>query len=114
MLEKEIEKKLHDEVQNLHCGAKCLKFVSPGYSGVPDRIILLPGGKVVFVELKAPKKKERARQEYVQRQFRNLDFTVFSTVNTVDKAKEVIEYCKKWCANYQELKCIGVAKVFTI
>ena len=52
-LEKEIEKKLVNVVK--HHGGLCLKWVCPGWSGVPDRIVLLPGGKVIFVELKRPK-----------------------------------------------------------
>jgi len=35
-------------------GGLALKFISPGYAGVPDRLVLMPGGKMCFVELKAP------------------------------------------------------------
>ena len=52
-LEKEIEKKLVDKVR--HHGGLCLKWVCPGWAGVPDRIVLLPGGRIIFVELKRPK-----------------------------------------------------------
>lgn len=52
-LEKEIEAKLRRTVES-H-GGLCLKWVCPGWSGVPDRIILLPGGRVLFVETKRPK-----------------------------------------------------------
>ena len=52
-LEKDIERKLVKMVKE-H-GGLCLKWVCPGWSGVPDRIVLLPGGRVVFVELKRPK-----------------------------------------------------------
>lgn len=52
-LEKEIERKLVEIVKR-H-GGKCLKWVCPGWRGVPDRILLLPGGKVIFAELKRPK-----------------------------------------------------------
>ncbi len=52
-LEKEIEAKLVDVVNRY--GGLCLKWVCPGWAGVPDRIVLLPGGKVIFVELKRPK-----------------------------------------------------------
>lgn len=52
-LEKDIEKALRDMVKK-H-GGLCLKWVCPGWSGVPDRIVLLPGGRIVFVELKRPK-----------------------------------------------------------
>lgn len=52
-LEKDIERKLRTTVER-H-GGMCLKWVCPGWSGVPDRIVLLPGGRVVFVEMKRPK-----------------------------------------------------------
>lgn len=52
-LEKEIESKLVRVVKQ-H-GGLCLKWVCPGWAGVPDRIILLPGGRIVFAELKRPK-----------------------------------------------------------
>ncbi len=50
MLEKQIEKKLVDGVKKL--GGMCLKFVSPGSLGVPDRIIITASGKIIFAELK--------------------------------------------------------------
>jgi hypothetical protein len=53
-LEKDIEKKLHDMVEDRH-GGRCLKWVCPGWTGVPDRILLLPGGLIMFVETKRPK-----------------------------------------------------------
>lgn len=52
-LEKEIEKKLRTEIE--YRGGRCLKWVCPGWSGVPDRIILLPGARIYFVETKRPK-----------------------------------------------------------
>ena len=52
-LEKDIEKKLKKKVE--WRGGLCLKWVCPGWAGVPDRIILLPGGRLVFVETKRPK-----------------------------------------------------------
>ena len=58
--EKTIERKL---VQAVHLmGGLALKFVSPGFDGVPDRVVLLPGEKAAFVELKAPGKKMRPLQ----------------------------------------------------
>lgn len=61
MLERVIESRLRQEAKKR--GGMALKFVSPGMNGVPDRIVLLPGGKVAFVELKAPGKMPRALQE---------------------------------------------------
>lgn len=52
-LEKDIERKLREMVKR-H-GGLCLKWVCPGRAGVPDRIILLPGGRVIFAEVKRPK-----------------------------------------------------------
>lgn len=52
MTEKQIEKYLREEVKK--AGGVAYKFVSPGNAGVPDRLIVMPGGKTVFVELKAP------------------------------------------------------------
>ena len=51
-LEKDIERKLRTMVER-H-GGLCLKWVCPGWAGVPDRIVLLPGGRALFVELKRP------------------------------------------------------------
>jgi hypothetical protein len=53
ILEKEIETRLVHAVRER--GGLCLKWVCPGWSGVPDRIILMPGGRIYFVELKRPK-----------------------------------------------------------
>jgi hypothetical protein len=52
-LEKDIEAKLVERVRN--SGGFCLKWTSPGWAGVPDRIVLLPGARVIFVETKRPK-----------------------------------------------------------
>ena len=95
MLEKTIEKKLHDKVKALKCGALCLKFSSPGFSGVPDRMILLPGAKVIFAETKKPGEKERKRQEYVQGLFKNLGFEVYSTVDNPEYVNKIIERCEE-------------------
>jgi len=51
-LEKDVEQMLVCHVER--AGGQCLKWVSPGRSGVPDRIVLLPGGVIAFVELKRP------------------------------------------------------------
>ena len=95
MLESYYENKLRMSVQALGHGVKCLKFESPGFTGVPDRIILLPGGKVIFVEMKQPGKKERKRQEYVQGLLRDLGFEVFSSVDSLGRIVAVVERCKE-------------------
>lgn len=99
MLESYYEDNLRKNVKSLGHGARCLKFVSPGFSGVPDRMILLPGGNLIFVEMKQPKEKERKRQEYVQGLLRGLGFEVYSSVNTLERIAEVIERCKEVLRN---------------
>lgn len=75
MLEKEIEGYLKKRVEK-ELGGRALKFVSPGLAGVPDRIVLLPGARIVFVETKAPARKLRRLQEYVCGQIAALGFDV--------------------------------------
>lgn len=93
-LESSIERQLKRTVEGLEDKIMCLKFESPGMSGVPDRVILLPGGHTVFVELKQPGKHERARQEYVQQKIRDAGFAVFSGVDSPEKIRRVAEYCR--------------------
>ncbi len=61
MLEKQIERALVRRVKDL--GGLCEKFVSPGRRSVPDRIVTLPGGRIIFVELKAPGKRPTELQQ---------------------------------------------------
>ena len=72
--EKELEKKMVRAVRR--CGGLALKFVSPGIAGVPDRIVLLPGGRLVFAEMKAPGEKPGALQAFRHEQLRKLGFRV--------------------------------------
>ena len=75
MIEREIERKLRDAVKQ-KCGM-ALKFVSPGMNGVPDRLVLLPGGRAVFVETKAPGRKMRPLQIKRKAQLESLGFSVY-------------------------------------
>lgn len=61
MREKEIEEYLVKHVRQ--CGGKAYKFVSPGNSGVPDRLVVFPNGVIAFIELKAPGAKTRKIQD---------------------------------------------------
>lgn len=94
MLERDIERKLKKRVEELGC--LCLKFESPGFTGVPDRLILMPGGEVMFVELKAPGKTERPRQEYVQKQLRGMGFMVMGTVDGDEGINRVVQLCRTY------------------
>ena len=62
MRESEIERYLVREVKRK--GGLAMKFVSPGLRGVPDRLVIFPGGIHVFVELKAPGEKPSKQQQY--------------------------------------------------
>ena len=75
MLEKYIENKLVIAVKNM--GGLCPKFISPGFDGVPDRLLLLPNGKFAFAELKAKSKKLRPLQVRRKRQLEQLGFLVY-------------------------------------
>ena len=93
MLEKDIEKHLRKGIKAM--GGLCLKWESPGYTGVPDRMILLPGGHIFFAELKAPGKKERPRQRFVQSVLTHMGFTVFESVDSIEKADRIIWYATR-------------------
>lgn len=76
MREKYIEGKLRDMVKEK--GGMALKFVSPGTDGVPDRLVLLPGGKLAFIETKAPGKGLRPLQVRRCAQLSALGFKVYT------------------------------------
>ena len=75
MKEKTIEQKLVTATKTMN--GLCWKFVSPGITGVPDRIILLPGGKIGFIELKAPGRQPRPIQIKRITQIRKLGIPVY-------------------------------------
>ena len=75
MREKTVEAKLVKAVKNM--GGLAPKFISPGLDGVPDRLVLLPGGKIAFIELKAPGKELRPLQVRRKSQLEALGFLVY-------------------------------------
>lgn len=79
MRESVIERNLVTEVKKR--GGLAVKFVSPGLDGVPDRLVLFPGGKMAFVELKALGKTLRPIQEKRARQLTALGFRVYCVDN---------------------------------
>lgn len=89
MNEQAIEKRLKKEIELI--GGKALKFVSPGLQGVPDRIVLLPKGKMVFVELKAPGEKPRPIQSLRIKELRKLGFDV----RVLDSIDGVLEFVRE-------------------
>jgi len=80
MREKTIEAKLVKAVKSM--GGLAPKFVSPGFDGVPDRLVLLPDGKIAFVELKAEGKTLRPLQVRRKRQLEALGFLVYCIDST--------------------------------
>ncbi|MCI9535532.1 MAG: VRR-NUC domain-containing protein [Lachnospiraceae bacterium] len=70
MREKEIEEKFREAVKR--AGGKAYKFVSPGNDGVPDRLVVMPGGHIGFVEVKAPGKKPTPLQHVRMRELLSL------------------------------------------
>lgn len=83
MLEKTIERKLTVAVKK--AGGIAVKFVSPSFDGMPDRLVLLPNGLIAFVELKAPGKRPRPFQEARHRLLRSLGFRVY----VIDKPEQI-------------------------
>ena len=83
MNEKYIEKKLVEEVRK--AGGIAPKFVSPGWNGVPDRIILFPPGRMAFAELKSPGQKMRPLQLRRKIQLERLGFKVYC----IDGAEQI-------------------------
>lgn len=75
MQEKYIEQKLVTAVKSM--GGMAPKFVSPGIDGMPDRIVLLPMGRIAFVECKATGKKMRPLQNKRKKQLEALGFLVY-------------------------------------
>ena len=88
MREKVIERKLIQAVRQ--CGGLALKFVSPGFNGVPDRLLLFMGGKVAFVEVKAPGEKPRPLQVHRMEQLREMGFKVF-VLDSVDQISVLLK-----------------------
>lgn len=68
--EKTIEDYLRLQVK--HMGGRAYKFSSPGNAGVPDRLVVLPGGKIAFVELKAPGKQPTPLQQKKMQELKSL------------------------------------------
>ena len=75
MREKTIEQHLVKAVKN--SGGIAPKLVSPGFDGMPDRLVLLPGGKIGFVEVKAPGEVARPLQASRHRLMKRLGFQVY-------------------------------------
>ena len=91
MREKELERKLVEGILKL--GGMCLKFTSPGLAGVPDRIVILPGGRIIFVEMKAQNGRLSQQQQAVLARFTRLGAD-WAVVSTPELLNIFLENCK--------------------
>lgn len=87
--EKDTEAFLLREVRRLR--GRSYKWVSPGCAGVPDRIVIKPGGGVFFVETKSEGRTSTPQQKKRQAELRSLGCTVYADIDTKEKVREIIE-----------------------
>lgn len=93
MRENEVEKQFVEAVRA--AGGQALKFTSQSMNGVPDRLVLLLGGKCAFVELKAPGKQMRILQRKRRLQLEELGFPVFC-VDRPEQIQPAINALLRW------------------
>ena len=91
--EKTIEKTLKKEVENL--GGVCIKLTTLHFSGLPDRLCLLPGGRAVFVETKSTGDKVRKLQVKVHGKLKKLGFRV-ELIDSKETLKKFINDSSKF------------------
>lgn len=87
MREKYVEQALVKSVKAR--GGICPKWVSPSFSGVPDRLVFLPNGKFGLVEVKAPNQKPRMLQVSRHKLFERLGFKVY-VIDHIEMIGEVL------------------------
>jgi hypothetical protein len=88
MRERDVEQKLVRAVRR--SGGLALKLVSPGFNGVPDRLLLFMGGRLAFCEVKAPGEKPRPLQVHRMEQLRKMGFRV-SVIDGMDQIGRMID-----------------------
>ena len=89
MREAELERHLVSEVKRI--GGRAPKWVSPGTRGVPDRIVLLPGDRTIYVELKAPGKPLKPLQARWAKILRNMGHRVYK----IDSHEDIDQFIKE-------------------
>ena len=85
-----VEAKLRDEMTRRGC--LCYKWVSPGNTGVPDRIIITPRGDVILVELKTERGRLSAVQKAQIRQLRAHGIETWVLYGAEDVARFIENY----------------------
>lgn len=88
--EKNLERKLKRDTET--AGGWCIKLICTHVSGLPDRLLLLPGGRVIFVEVKTESKKPRRLQTIIHKRLRKLGFVV-EVVDTSKKINDIFNGC---------------------
>lgn len=106
MKERDIEVLLRDGVKQL--GGKAYKWVSPGNAGVPDRIVILPGGKVIFVELKQENGRLTHLQKAQQEQLARLKIPV-ATLYGIADVRRFLDWAKEYST--YDLQSARISKV---
>ena len=92
MYESDFERKLCMYIKSL--GGKAFKWVSPGARGVPDRIAILPGGRIIFIEVKRPGLSDgmSIRQKKVRELLEKLGCTVWRISDMDDLKARLRDY----------------------
>lgn len=92
MTEKQLEHALKVRVK-VQTGGEALKLFSASFTGLPDRMILMPGGRVAFAELKSPGKKPSPRQLVAHRFLQKLGFEV-RVIDSLEGLEDFINFLK--------------------
>ena len=92
MRESELERRFRRLA--MQAGGKAYKFISPGNDGVPDRIVILPGGRIGFVELKRPGEVPRKLQQFQLGELERLGCYT-AVVDSMEQAEAVISEIQK-------------------
>jgi len=88
--EKSVEKYFKEQIE-FHLGGKAFKFTSPGTRGMPDRIVFLPDGYCLLVELKKPKSATRKAQQMIHKMLNRMGHQVF-VVNSKEAVDKFIDF----------------------
>ena len=90
--EKWLEPKLGKELKNI-CDCEYIKLLPFQIAGLPDRLVLLPSGVALFVEIKSTGQKPRKIQEWWHARLTKLGFAVF-VVGDLTSLNLVLDYAK--------------------
>ena len=92
-MEKDIETYVREKVERM--GGKVLKWVCPGNKGVPDRIVLVPGGLICFAEFKDAGEKPRPLQKWWRKELRKLGFRAV-IIEGMAEARLFVDILEEW------------------